>query len=165
MDQGTTQAKLLLHPAGKLAGCALGKGFKAGRLYQLFNPVIAFARRLAKQTAKEFKVLADRQVHIKVLAQSLGHIGDFGQNAVSVARVVHRPAQRLDHAILQFARTRYQGKGGGFTHTIGPDKADGPTCGDIEADIVKRMNMAVSVADMVQPRGKICAICRSITHS
>ncbi len=110
MDQRTTQAELLFHPARKLAGRALGKQRQAGGLDQPGDSCIAFACALPKKTAKKFNVLTGPSDPYTGSCQALGDIGNLGAAPVAVAIAGHYRQGLTTRSVISGPRKKRRGR-------------------------------------------------------
>ena len=63
-------------PPDKFLGWTIGERRQPGAAQKIGNAPFPFGARLPEQAGEEFDVLADAEVGIKILSQSLRHVGD-----------------------------------------------------------------------------------------
>src|ERR1019366_9965940 len=78
VDEGAAKPELLPHTTRQFLRRTVGKWCKPGAVQKVGDSQLAFRAGLSEQAAKKLDVLADAEIGIKVLAQSLRHIGDAG---------------------------------------------------------------------------------------
>src|ERR1035437_328043 len=83
MNQGTNQAELLLHSAGKLAGQSSAEFTHASRLEKLRRALLALSSLHAKQVGIKPNVLGDGEVIIK--PETLGHVAEVPLGGFGIA--------------------------------------------------------------------------------
>ena len=153
MHQRAAQARLLLHPAGELAGGAVGKGREAGRFQQSRNAGAAFARGQTEEAGVEVDVFIDRQRRIEVAPQPLRHIGDAVRQRKAVGRLAHIAAEDVQLALLQLAHAGNQTEQRRFTNAVRADEADGQPARQGEGKVVQRQRLAVAVGEVGDGEG------------
>ena len=153
MHQRAAQARLLLHPAGELAGGAVGKGREAGRFQQSRNAGAAFARGQAKEAGVKVDVFIDRQRRIEIAPQSLRHIGDAVRQRLAVGGLSHIAAKHVQLAALNAADTGDEREQGRFADAVRADEADGQPARQGERKVVKRQRLAVAVGEVGNGEG------------
>ena len=89
VNEAAAKAELLPHAAGQLSRQAVGKRRKAGAVEKLGDSFVPLGWRLPEQAAKKLDVLADREIGVEVLAQSLRHEGNAGANREPMGSVSH----------------------------------------------------------------------------
>ena len=93
VDEAATKPELLPHAARQFLRRTVGKGCEPGALEKLGDSRVPFGTGLPEQAAEKLDVLADAEVRIKVLAQSLRHIGDAGADRGPMRRIRHAPVE------------------------------------------------------------------------
>ena len=100
VQQGTHEAQLLLHAAGKLAGLAIAERLHAGHAQQFRQQAAALGDGDAEQVGVELHVFVDGQIDIE--AEALGHVADGVLDGLGIAGPRHgrppRPGPRWDPA-------------------------------------------------------------------
>ena len=103
MHQRAAEARLLLHPAGELAGGAVGKRRETGRFQQPRDAGAALARGQTEKAGVEVDVFVNGQRRIEIAPQSLRHIGDAVRQRLAVGRLTHIAAEDVQRAALDTA--------------------------------------------------------------
>ena len=147
VDQGTTQAYLLLHSAGELAGGAVGERPQARGVKQGADAAGTLSVGHAEEPGEEVDVLEDAELEVEVLAQTLGHEGDARAGGVTVGGLGHVAAEDVYRAGLNLLRAGDQAHERGLADAVGADQADHTAGGDVEVEGVKRAGGPISVRD------------------
>jgi hypothetical protein len=147
VDQGAAEPKLLLHAARQLAGRPLGEGIEPGAPEQGLDPLAPLAPALAEQPAEERQVLGNREIHVEIAAQTLGHIGDPGAHQPPVGGAGHVAPEGHDPPALDLAGAGDEPEQGRFAHPVRPDDAHHAPPGQFEGDAVEGHGLAVAVGD------------------
>ena len=160
MDQRAAEPQLLLHAAGKFHRGAVGEGLEAGTFQQLGNARLPLPAALSEQPAEEIDILEDGQGGIKVLAETLRHIGDTRAGILAVARIGHIAAQNLHLAFLDGARAGDERQQARFAHTVRPDKPDHPPGGDLDRYVGQRNGASEGQPHIGQSRDRCMPVIR-----
>ncbi len=88
MDETAAKPELLPHAAGQLLRRTIGKGRQPGALEKLGDSHVPLGTGLSEQPAEKLDILADAEIRIEVLAQSLRHIGDAGADRGAMRRIL-----------------------------------------------------------------------------
>ena len=118
------------------------------------NSPFAFGARLAEQATKELDVLADAEVRIEVLAQSLRHIGDAGANGARCAESVMSPIEHKHMAGLDLPCAGYDAEQRRLSDPVGPDQADHAAGRQLDRDRVECNRTSVTLRDIVKARDR-----------
>ena len=110
------------------------------------------ARDCPNRPAEKFDVLANAEIGIKVLAETLRHIGDARADRGAMRRIGHVAVEDADCARLNLPCAGDDRQCGRFADAVRTDQADQATCRHDEADIVERRDLAVDLGDVVELR-------------
>ncbi len=150
VDERAAQAQLLLHAARQFARGAMPERGQSGGMQQLVDTTLAFAAVMAEQPAEEIHVLEHRERGVKVLAQTLRHVGDARQQRPSQRWLANVCAEHVDAPGLDGARAGDEGKQARLAHTVRPDDADHDARRQVEADPVQGLHFAIAKPDAAQ---------------
>ena len=128
-----TQAELLLHAAGQLAGRPVGEAPQPDTVQQLGDAALGLGPALAEQPGEEVGVLEDRQRRVEVLAQALRHVGDARAGVPAKAGVGHVAAEHLDLPLLDAAGAGDQRQQAGLADAVRADQPDHAAGRQVEA--------------------------------
>ena len=156
VDQCAAQPELLFHPAGKFPRRAVTERSKPGTGKEIINPQTALFLRLTEQPSEKIHVFKYRQGVIKVLPQSLRHIGNTRADGAAVFFFADIAVQYNHITLLHFAGTGDQGDQGGFPDTVRPDQPHHLTGGDVQRDIIKGAHITVMMRNLFQ--GDDCGV-------
>ncbi|CAM2150331.1 hypothetical protein PT2222_230055 [Paraburkholderia tropica] len=150
VDQRAAQAELLLHAAREFARGAREKRIEAGAARERVDAAAALVFVVAEQAAEELQILFDRERGIEVLAEPLRHVGDARADVVAMLLARHVAAEHAHNPLLHLARARDQRKQARLAHAVRADHADHQPGGDVLGDVVKRDDLAVVQADVLE---------------
>ncbi len=148
MHQRAAQAQLLLHAARQLVHRPVGEGRQTGGFQQGGDAAVALGMVMAEQAGEEGDILRHREIGVEIAAQALRHIGDARLHGFARAAAGEIDAQRRDAALLQLLGAGGQRQQGGFADPIGPDQSQRRARRQVEAHILQRDGLAVTMADM-----------------
>ncbi len=145
VNERAAQTELLLHAARQLSGRPIEKGEQTGRGRQTARARVTLRRGQTEEGSEEAQVLADADLLIEVLAESLRHIGNARADGTAMPRIAHAAAEDRDRSGLQLSRSGDEAEKCGLSGTIGTDDARHPAARQFERDIVERPDLAVAV--------------------
>ena len=112
---------------------------------------------LPEQAAEKLDVLADAEIGIEVLAQSLRHVGDARAQRVAVRVVRHVAAEDVNDPGLDPPGAGDHAQQGGFSHAVGSDEPNHAASRKFERDAVQRDGSAVALGYRVETCGRAAA--------
>src|SRR5271156_2223702 len=102
---------------------------------------------LSEQTAEKLDVLADAEVGIEVLAQSLRHIGGAGADRGPMGRIRHAPVEDEGASRLDLARTGNDAQQRRLSDSVRPNESDRAPGREVDGDGVEGDRIAVTLRD------------------
>ena len=147
VNERAAQAELLPHAA---------RSFLAGRSANGARPVLssssamrprALGAALAEQAGEEFDVLADAEVGIEILAQTLRHVGDARTDSAAMARIGHVAAEHLDAPVWIWRAPAMRPSRVDLPTPSGPISPTMRPAGIVERDVVERGVAAIAMRD------------------
>ena len=134
VQQGTHQAELLLHAAGKFAGLAAAEGFHAGHAQQVRQDAPALGGRHAEQVGIELHVFVDGEIGVE--AEALGHVADGVLDGLGIFG--HVMAGDPGLALARIEQTAQHPQCGGLAGAIGADQSEDLAAGDFQVQMIDR---------------------------
>ena len=156
MDEAATEPELLPHPARQILRLTVGKGGESGTLQKLRDSPFPLGTGLSEQPAKELDVLADTEVRIKVLTQSLRHIGDTGADRGPMRRILHVAVEGGDISGLHVPRASDDAEQRRFADAVGTDQADHAAGRQRDRHVIERRHTAVALGNVFEARDGHC---------
>ena len=131
--------------------------FFAGRSEKGASPVLSrsseispvpFGAGLSEQAAKKLDILADAEVRIEVLAQSLRHVGDARADRGPMRWILHVAIEHEDVSGLDLPRAGNDAQQRRLSDPVGTDEPDHATGRKLERHRVEGDHGAVSLRDI-----------------
>ena len=129
--------------------------FLAGRSANGASPVLSqklgdaplpLGAGLPEQAGEELDVLADAEVGIEILAQTLRHVGDARTNRAAMPGIRHIAVEHEDAAGLDLARAGNDGEQRRLADPVGADQPDHAAGREGDRDVVERDDARHSAA-------------------
>src|SRR5208337_3034435 len=151
MNEAAAKAELLSHAAGQLFRQAIGERRKAGAVEKLGDSLVPLGWRLPEQAAKKLDVLADREIGVEVLAQSLRHEGDACANREPMGSIRHVSAENEGFSRLDLPGAGDDAQKRGFSHAVRADQSRHAAGRYFDPDAVERNRRPVALRDSLDP--------------